>query len=548
MPTVLYARSFPDPPSRGGFSSSDMFRLLVQSVKDCAIFMLDPGGHVVTWNEGARWLKGYTDEEIVGQHFSIFYPEAVRASGWPGHELEMAARYGRFEDEGWRVRKDGSEFWAEVSITAVRNDADQLIGFGKVTRDLTERKRAEDALRQGEERYRMLVEAVREYAIFMLDPLGYVVTWNEGAERLKGYTFDEIVGRHFSIFYPPEAVEMNWPQRELAIARAQGRFEDIGWRVRKDGSRFWANVVVTALFDSQGVLRGYSKVTRDITERKQFEDSTRALNRELQQRVDELASANRALSEKSMEIETFVHGVSHDIRGPLVNLQGFNEELRLSCRDILRLIESHPEAPDDLRGKVRDIVMTDIEESTGYMQKAVKHLSGIVDALLRLSRIGRIVYQRETVNMGALATRVLSAMRRTIAQAGIDVTLGDLPDAVGDETAFEQVFSNLIGNAIRYRDPARPCHIEISGKRDEERKIAVYCVKDNGLGIPAVSLPQVFTAFRRFHPEAGPGEGMGLVTVRRILERQNGRIRVESVQGEGSSFTFELPDGSISEA
>ncbi len=249
----------------------ELHRLLVERVQDYAIFALDPGGFILSWNAGAERFKGYTTDEIIGRHFSIFYPREKVSVGWPEHELREAARVGRFEDEGWRVRKDGTRFWANVVITALRSETGELIGYAKVTRDLTERRASEDALRLSEERFRLLVTSVKDYAIFMLDPEGRVATWNEGAQRAKGYSEEEIIGRHFSIFYPPDRVAEHFPEYELAEATRVGRFEDEGWRVRKDGSRFWANVVITPLYATAGRLVGFGKVTRDLTERRAAE-------------------------------------------------------------------------------------------------------------------------------------------------------------------------------------------------------------------------------------------------------------------------------------
>jgi PAS domain S-box-containing protein len=520
---------------------AELFRLLVHSVKDYAIFLLDPEGHVATWNEGAQRIKGYAEEEIVGQHFSVFYAAEVVASGWPEYELTVAQAEGRFEDEGWRVRKDGSRFWADVVITALRDSSGVLRGFAKVTRDLTERKLAEEALRQSEERYRMLVEGIRDYAIFMLDVDGHVVTWNAGAQRLKGYTTGEIIGRHFSTFYPPEALAANWPARELEFARADGQFEDEGWRVRKDGSLFWANVLITAVYNKHGQLQGFSKVTRDMTERRKLEERARQLKDELQLRVDELARANRALAAKSRENEAFVYSVSHDVRGPLVNIQGFSRELERSCSELLETVAADP-VPAAIRERARRIVDEDMTESLRFMQTSVQHLSNIVDALLRLSRLGRVVYQNELVDVATVVRRVLDSTQGRIDEEHAEVVLRDLPRAWSDSGAVEQIFANLIANALRYRDRARPLRLEIGGSTSVDRRNVVYFVKDSGSGIPASALPKLFTAFRRFHPEAGAGEGIGLATVRRIVERQHGAIRVESKVGEGSTFFLELPN------
>jgi PAS domain S-box-containing protein len=266
--------------------NEDVFRLVVESVRDYAIFALDPKGYVSTWNAGAERINGYKANEIIGQHFSVFYPAGTRASG-PNRELEAAVAEGRFEDEGWRVRKDGSQFWANVVITALRDGDGTLQGFAKVTRDLTVRRKAEQALRESEERYRLLVENVDDYAIFMLDATGHVVTWNAGAERIKGYKPQEIIGQHFSKFYPEETLRTNWPAYVLKEAARVGRFEDENWRVRKDGSRFWANVVITALHDSSGKLYGFTKVTRDMTERREWEQRLRDLSGRLLRVQDE---------------------------------------------------------------------------------------------------------------------------------------------------------------------------------------------------------------------------------------------------------------------
>ena len=255
--------------------SDQAFRLIVENVQDYAIFMLDVAGRVKSWNVGAQRIKGYSAEEIMGQHFSRFYvPEDVQARK-PEHELQVAAAEGRCEDEGWRVRQDGSRFWANVVITALRSADGALLGFAKVTRDLTGRHRAEQALRETEERLRLLVDGGKEYALLMLDPAGRVVSWNAGAERIEGYSVQEILGQHISRFYPPQDVQAGKAERGLQVAAAEGRWEDEGWRVRKDGSRFWANVVITALRSTDGALLGFAKLTRDLTERRRTETALR---------------------------------------------------------------------------------------------------------------------------------------------------------------------------------------------------------------------------------------------------------------------------------
>jgi PAS domain S-box-containing protein len=248
-------------------------QLAIEGIRDYAVFMLERDGTVASWNEGGRTIKGYAPSEIIGQSHTRFYTREDVQAGKPARLLARAEREGRVEDEGWRVRKDGTRFWADVVITAVRGPDGILRGFVKITRDLTERKRADEALRQGEERLRLMIDSVEDYAIFMLDPTGRVTSWNPGAERLKGYKPREIIGQSFARFYPEEDLRAGKPARELEIAAAEGRFEEEGWRVRKDGSRFWANVVLSAVRDVRGTLLGFAKVTRDLTERRRAEQA-----------------------------------------------------------------------------------------------------------------------------------------------------------------------------------------------------------------------------------------------------------------------------------
>jgi len=248
-------------------------QLAFQGIRDYAIFLLQTDGTVASWNEGARLIKGYSEAEIVGQSFSRFYTPEDQLAGKPAALLARALQEGRVEDEAWRVRKDGTRFWADVVITPLRDRDGTLRGFVKITRDLTARKEAEEALRQSEERMRLMIDSVNDHAIVMLDSSGKVATWNPGAERLKGYTAREIVGQSFERFYPEPEIRAGKPRLELETASREGRFEDEGWRVRKDGSRFWASVVLRAVSNEQGELIGFTKVTRDLTERKRSEEA-----------------------------------------------------------------------------------------------------------------------------------------------------------------------------------------------------------------------------------------------------------------------------------
>jgi PAS domain S-box-containing protein len=348
------------------------YRLLVQGVRDYGIFMLDTGGHIASWNAGAEQIKGYREEEILGQHFSVFYPPEDIAAGKPARELEQAIAEGRLEDEGWRLRKDGTRFWANIVITAIYDETGELRGFGKVTRDMTDRRAAEEALRESEERFRLLVQGVLDYGIFMLDPAGHIVSWNDGAERIKGYREHEIIGQHFSVFYPPEDIAADKPARELEQAIAEGRLEDEGWRLRKDGTRFWANIVITALFDRTGKLRGFGKVTRDMTERRAAEQALTERRRLL----------NHLVEAQELERRRIAWDVHDDSIQAMVavgmRLQLLAGRLPAEHSDLVHHLEESVRASvGRLRGLIVNLRPTTIDQHglipalTGYLQDVV---------------------------------------------------------------------------------------------------------------------------------------------------------------------------------
>jgi len=261
-----------------GVGEENRFEMLVTSIRDYAIYMLNPEGVINSWNAGAERFKGYSAQEIIGQHFSVFYTDEDRRSGKPARALQTAREQGKFEDEGWRVRRDGTRFWASVVVDPIRNSSGKLLGFAKITRDITERKANEEALRESEDRFRLLVQGVTDYAIYMISPTGVITNWNAGAERIKGYKRDEIVGSNVAVFYTEEDRAKDMPAQTLATAATEGRFEQESWRVRRDGTRFWAHVVVDAIRDEAGKLLGFAKVTRDITERKQAAEALERAN------------------------------------------------------------------------------------------------------------------------------------------------------------------------------------------------------------------------------------------------------------------------------
>jgi PAS domain S-box-containing protein len=481
-----------------------IFRIMVDSVRDYAIFLLDPSGVVASWNPGAERLKQYTAEEIIGRHFSVFYPEKEIASHKPDYELEVAARVGRFEDEGWRIRKDGSRFWANVVITRIADERGKLLGFGKITRDLTERRVAE-------QRYRLLVDSVHDYSIFSLDANGNVTSWNSGAQRIKGYTSEEIVGRHFSTFYTPEDAEAGMPERVLKTARETGHFEGEGWRVRKDGTRFWSSILVTPIVDEDARLVGFSKVTRDITDRKKLMDELQRHAEELEVQIAERERANA-------ELEAFGYSVSHDLRAPLRAIEGFASALREDYGDKLE-----PGAHEYLQQ-----IMT-----------AATRMNRLVRDLLEYGRLGRIELPAARIALLPLVQRVLQENF-----SGQNVIV-DVPESVavrGHEPTLSQIFVNLVSNAVKFQKPGVPPEVRIKAVRQITGSIKIS-VTDNGIGIQPDHVGKLFKVFERLHGvEEYPGTGIGLAIVKRGSERMGGSCGVESKPGEGSNFWVELPE------
>lgn len=389
--------------------------------------------------------------------------------------------------------------------------------------------------------------------VTVADEQGAFLVFNPAAERILGRGRTDAGpdgwSEQYGIYLPDGTTP--WPPRDLPLARAmRGEAVDaVVMRVRTprlpDG--IWVSATARPLPDQDGHPRGGVVVFRDITADKRVEETIRQLNEELERRVAErtaeLTEANRELHQKNQENETFVYSVSHDLRSPLVNLEGFSQELALACQDV-RDILADAGLPPAVRERALCLVDGDMGDSIRFIRTAVRRLSNIIDALLRLSRAGRIEYQRQPVDVDATTRRITDSMRATIDQRGAAVTVRALPPAWGDPTALEQVFANLIGNALNYLDPARPGHIEVgseNGRGPGLPGLQTYYVKDNGLGIPEAYQHKVFQAFQRVHPEAAPGEGMGLAIVRRIVERHQGKVWVESRPGEGSTFFVALP-------
>jgi PAS domain S-box-containing protein len=495
-------------------SQEGRFQLLVDAVTDYAIYMLDPTGVVVSWNAGAQRFKGYVESEILGKHFSRFYTEEDLATNLPQRALETAAREGKFEAEGWRVRKDGTHFWAHVVIDPIRDARGNLLGYAKITRDLTERKKTQDALRESEERFRLLVQGVTDYAIYMLDPQGHVTNWNAGAQRIKGYTESEIIGRHFSQFYtePDRATEL--PRRALETAAREGKFEAEGWRLRKDGTRFWASVVIDPIRNDRGELIGFAKITRDITERRKAQEAL------------EHAQAALFQAQKMEAVGQLTGGVAHD----------FNNLLTIIVNN-LDLLTRNAREPRDVK----------LIESA---QRAAERGAKLTQQLLAFSR--RQPLQPDTHNPNTLIEGFESVLRRACGEMiRLQLSLAPRIRWVSvDAPQFESALLNLIVNA---RD-AMPSggslkimtgNVTLSEKDSAASDLppgqyASIAVQDTGTGMTPEIVSRVFEPFFTTK-EIGKGTGLGLSQVYGFVTQSGGHIKVDSTPGQGTKVTMLLP-------
>jgi PAS domain S-box-containing protein len=496
------------------FDNERRFRLLVEGVVDYAIYMLDPNGIVANWNAGAQRIKGYTADEIVGQHFSIFYSPEEKAAGIPARALETALREGKFEAEAWRVRKDGSRFFASVVIDPIYENG-VLVGFGKITRDITERRKAQDSLLESERQFKRLVSGVTDYALYMLDPEGNVSSWNAGGERIKGYAPSEIIGRHFSQFYTDTDRQNGRPRRALSIAKETGRYEEEGWRVRKDGTFFWASVVIDSIRDDDGNLIGFAKITRDISERRETQLALERIQKQL------------AESQKIEALGQLTGGVAHDFNNLLMIVSGHVETLKRYCAG----------DPKSFR-------------AAQAIEIAAQRGATLTRQLLTFAR--RQAVDPKPVNLHER----IEAIREVLSSgsSGVDLLI-DIPPGVWpvivDVSEFEIAIVNLLVNA---RDAMQSggtvtitaANTVIDGKGTLAKgDYVVLSVADSGVGIPEDILGGVFQPFFTTKPP-GKGTGLGLSQVHGFAHQAGGTVEIASTFGVGTTVTLYLPRAQMS--
>ena len=503
---------------------SQRLGLLVDAVKDYAIYLLDADGLVATWNTGAQLFKGYGAAEIIGRHFSVFYTEEDRSAGLPARALHTAETEGRFESEGWRVRKDGTRFWTHVIIDPVFDDTGELIGYAKITRDVSERRAADRALYESEQRFRLLVQGVHDYAIYMLDPAGVITNWNAGAEAIKGYKAGEIVGKHFSLFYTDEDRVDGKPARALETALREGRFEGEAQRVRKGGERFWANVIIDPIHDDHGQLLGFAKITRDVTEKRRA--------------AEEIETAREALvqAQKMEAIGRLTGGVAHDFNNLLTVIRASADFLRRSGLS------------EDKRARYVEAIASTAERA-----------AVLTSQLLAFAR--RQPLQPEVFDV-ATRLRGLSQIVGTTIGSSVDFKL-DLAAGeqlvFADPSQFETAVLNMVINArdamprggeikvVTGRTTSVPAvrgHAAASGDfvtvAAASGDFVTVAIVDNGSGMaPDVAL-RVFEPFFTTK-DINKGTGLGLSQVYGFAKQSAGEIDVASTVDVGTTFTLYLP-------
>jgi PAS domain S-box-containing protein len=488
------------PREKTASSGGEIFRHLIESVRDYAIFMLTPEGRIASWNSGAQAIKQYTANEAIGRHFSIFYEPAAVASGWPEEELRRSLRDGRFEDEGWRVRKDGTRFWANVVISPLIGASGELLGYSKVTRDLTERRRHEEQLRESEERLRLIVNGVKDHAMFLLDAHGVVVSWNPAAQQVLGYAPGEIIGREAAILYPPHERTAGRPRAEMAAAAHAGSFRAHASKVRADGSTVWTDVSISATRDSDGRLNGFVHILRDLSE---------------QRRIEALEAEGRRILE-------FIAMLSHELRNPLAPIR--------NAVNILKLPHGQQQT-----GKYADMI-----------GRQVTHLTRLVDDLMDVSRIttGKIELERASLELNTLVQVAVDSTRSTLERYEHTVVVALAPQPVfveGDAVRLTQVVVNLLNNAAKYTAPKG--RIEVSVTRNHSA--ARVEVSDNGIGMSESLIQRAFDPFvqgERSLDRSEGGLGIGLTLVKKIVEMHGGSVLASSAgPGSGTKVTVTLP-------
>lgn len=495
-----------------------VYKKMIEEIEDYAIILIDRNGHIQNWNKGAQKIKLYSEAEIIGKHFSVFYLQSDLDQNLPTKLLTEARETGHASQEGWRKRKDGSMFWGSITITAMHNDLGDVIGFCKVTRDITDKKITEDNLRMSEERYHQMIAEVQDYAIILLSVEGIIENWNAGAEKIKGYFGKEIIGKKFEIFYTEEDRKNGLPNRLLNIAKEEGKAIQQGWRVRKDGTKFWGTIVITAIHNREGQIIGFTKVTRDLTAQKIAEDK--------------LATYTAELEKRNSELEQFAYVASHDLQEPLRKIQTFTELIRENYDD-----------------------KAFIEKYFEKLSFSAARMSELIKALLNYGRLSRHKGASETaeVNLNDILREVKIDFELLIEEKKATITSSDLPIIHGNIFQLGQLFSNLISNSLKFSKELPIIKITsaivpkdklpLSDKVFLNENYFQIVIEDNGIGFENEYRELIFSLFQRLHGKqsAYAGTGIGLALCKKIMDIHDGFITADGKPGEGATFTVYFP-------
>jgi PAS domain S-box-containing protein len=495
----------------------EFFRMLVDGVNDYSLCMLDATGHILSWNSGAERITGYTAAEAIGRFLDIVFTPDDVARGKGQSIVAAAAREGRYEEEGWRQRKDGTRYWTHVVFTAVRDASGAVQGITKVSQDMTERKRCEEALRKSEMRTRGILETALD-AIVVMDSEGVVHEWNPAAEQMFGYARADAVGRKLAdLIIPVYLREHHRAGLTRYLVDGHGpmlnqRIETLA--VRADGSEFPVELAVTET--KTNGTRMFTGYISDITERKRAEEEIKQLNAELEQRVQK---RTQQLEMANKELEAFSYSVSHDLRAPLRHINGFVEILRSSAAHVLD------------------------KENRGYLDTiadSARQMGQLIDDLLAFSRMGRAELRFVPVKLDSILADALRELRQEIEGRDVHWNMHSLPQVHGDPAMLRQVFINLLSNALKYSRTRSTARIEV--KHTETPQEHIISVTDNGVGFDNAYAHKLFGVFQRLHAaQEFEGTGIGLAIVRRVIARHGGRVWARGAVDKGATFFISLP-------
>ena len=504
-------------------NTADPYRLILENVRDFAIFSVDLRGRVEKWNPGAARFFGYEESEILGQPMEVLYVPEDRAAGRAELEKAQAALTGSSEDERWHLKKDGSRFFVSGFVNAMYDDDHHLCGFIKVARDVTARKLLQEQLSASEAKHRLILETIKDFALITLDLNGVIQSWNAGAEVTFGYTEREMLGQNHAVLYSKSAQAKREAETQLAEAVRTGVSQREHWLSRKDGKEVYVIDVLRPMTNACGQAHAVLKVSRDVTQRQVTRMQLEAAQRELQQIREDLeqqvARRTGALEQTIQSLELVLYHVAHDLRAPLRAMEGFSSIL----------VNRYRQSADSETVRLTDMI-----------SEAARRMDHLIQDLLTYGRLCHEPVRREKVGLSTALETALLELREDVQQSGAQVDIkGALPKIWGDPLVLSQVLAQLLSNAMRFAVVGRPPHIVLWAE-PRESNLRLW-IEDNGIGIEPEYLDRIFWLFERLSQENSASTGMGLPIARKGMDRMEGSIGVQSTPGVGSRFWIELP-------